>query len=179
MAYSAPAVANRFITAALSNPGFSLTPMKLQRLLYLAQLWHAHFYSTELILDHFQKWETGPVLPSLHHSLKSAGSGPILHECMRSLPDGQIAKPQTDPDDRAAEPLILRVIEAYGHLSGPELSALVLRDFFPNFAAKAIGEAISLRELQTAALFHLAKQEAAAIGDAAGPACAAMPKSSI
>lgn len=169
MPYSSKAVANHFIGLALRGGIPHLTPMKLQRLLYLAQVFHLRRSGSPLILDIFQKWETGPALPSIYHALKHLGANAIGCELMIPSPDGKILKPMVHDSDQAALRLLDQIALRYGAFSGPELSAIAIEDFFPGFRAKKDGDPISDDELQSAAEHALAKHEARAISGAMAP----------
>lgn len=58
--------------------GWSLSNLKLQKLLYLAQVEHASQNNGErLIAEPFQAWDYGPVVPRLYQKLKMFGAGPV------------------------------------------------------------------------------------------------------
>ena len=54
--YNALVVANYFIDKAKAE-GVSLTPMKLQKLIYMAHGWHLALYDKPLIDEQFQAWD--------------------------------------------------------------------------------------------------------------------------
>ena len=66
MTYRVESIANFFIDKKLKD----LTPMKIQRLLFLSQSWNMALYNDYLIDDHFVMWKYGPVIPSLYHKIK-------------------------------------------------------------------------------------------------------------
>jgi len=55
---------------------WSLTNLKLQKSLYIAQMLHIGRYGVEnsLLKDAFEAWDLGPVVPSLYHRVKIFGS---------------------------------------------------------------------------------------------------------
>jgi len=58
--------------------GWSLTNLKLQKLLYIAQMFYAgHNNGSALVDENFEAWDYGPVLPSVYHQVKMFGSDPI------------------------------------------------------------------------------------------------------
>lgn len=84
-------VANYFI--ALSNEtGNLISNLKLQKLVYYAQAWHLANYSKELILEDFQAWVHGPVIPSLYGEYKSFGWKPIIREDLNTEKFSEIKK---------------------------------------------------------------------------------------
>ena len=124
--YSAFAVANAFIR--LAPP--CMTPMKLQKLLYVAQAWYLRERGCPLIDDHFSRWQYGPVIPSIHHKFKAYEAGVITQpaqtlganrdDCDALIP----AVPESDGDTWA----LLRVIAGkYGVFSAQQLAAMLMR----------------------------------------------------
>ena len=64
----------------------SVSPMKLQKLLYYC---HADFLivtGSPLLQQEFEAWEYGPVIPSLFHEFKAHGSEPINSRAFRFDP---------------------------------------------------------------------------------------------
>jgi len=53
--------------------GWALTHLQIHKLLYLANMYHLHYYSNPMIDQKFQAWIYGPVLPELYHDLKYYG----------------------------------------------------------------------------------------------------------
>lgn len=111
---SAVDVANEIIRVAHAT-GKSISNMKLQKLLYLAQGIHLAIKNdTPLFSDPVEAWKYGPVIPSVYHKFKIYFSADI---------------PATHPftGDGAAldedqKKIIARVVELYGGLSAISLS---------------------------------------------------------
>ena len=61
------------VTHYLNQKGDSVSPKKLQKLLYYIEAWHLVHIGVPLIDEEFQAWVHGPVLPSLYHQLKEFG----------------------------------------------------------------------------------------------------------
>jgi uncharacterized phage-associated protein len=61
-------VANAFIHILKDDPSF--TPMKLQRLLFIAENTKLKLHNESLHDEFFCRWQKGPVIPSLYHRLK-------------------------------------------------------------------------------------------------------------
>ena len=70
------AIANTFILAG-AKEDIPLTPMKIQKLVYIL---YKHYYKQtkiKLFTENFEKWKYGPVLPSLYYEFKSFGAAPV------------------------------------------------------------------------------------------------------
>lgn len=95
-------VAEYFI--ALSTPGTSrsITPLKLQKLVYYAQALSHPFINRFLFEEDFEAWVHGPVSPELYYKYKKYRSNEIK---------SKVERPDIDPDDA-------KVIEAVWQLYG-------------------------------------------------------------
>lgn len=76
MPYSARAIANYFIDLAEAS-GKTLTPMKVQKLVYYAHGWHLAITGRPLINEQIEAWKFGPVIRSLYGDLAQYGDSPI------------------------------------------------------------------------------------------------------
>jgi len=113
-ALTAVDVANELIRVA-HETGKSISNMKLQKLLYLAQGIHlAMKNDAPLFEDSIEAWKYGPVVPSVYHKFKIYFSGEI-----------PVAHPFSSESDLLSEEqkkLVRRVVELYGGLSAIALS---------------------------------------------------------
>lgn len=66
-------VANYFLKIVDREAGSSITHLKLQKLVYYAQAWHAVFTGKKLFNSRIEAWVHGPVCPELYNVY--AGSG--------------------------------------------------------------------------------------------------------
>lgn len=133
--YSAKAVANFFLRKAW-NEGKTLTPMKLQKLVYLAHGWALGAFDAPLISESVQAWQYGPVIESLYHEFKHFGSGDIDKEASDVDLDHETFDivyevPVIDEDDSEAQDLINRVWNTYERYSGGQLSTITHRPGTP------------------------------------------------
>ena len=71
------AVANYFLELAEKHAGTSLSPMKLQKLVYYAHGWWLALTGEPLIDEQVMAWKFGPVIPSLYREFRSFGNAPI------------------------------------------------------------------------------------------------------
>lgn len=132
--YSAMDVAN-YIVWYVNNflQGQNLTPLKLQKLLYYVQancLIHTH--GRPLFLESIQKWQYGPVVPSVYFEFKDSGishiSEPKSIFTFKNNPEGGFSFDFTNFDpsvihhDIAVRSLITNVVD---HLIGRDPFQLV------------------------------------------------------
>ena len=57
--------------------GWNLSHLKLQKILYILQMFHLGEYGKPLFYANFEAWKFGPVEPNLYEKLKSTGSSSI------------------------------------------------------------------------------------------------------
>lgn len=115
MPYSAIKIANEFLRlAGTETPARALTPLQLIKLVYIAHGWSLVHLQSPLLNEPPQAWQYGPVIPSLYHAIKQFGSNPV-----RFPIEGDTDPQQLSPE---ARDLIRAVYQAYGRLSGIQLS---------------------------------------------------------
>ncbi len=112
--FSAKAVANQFLEMA-EKAEDSLTNMQLQKLVYIASGFHLGFTGKPLIHDKVHAWQFGPVIPCLYDALRKFGNGPVTE---------RLETGDSIPRDSFAFDVISQVLQGYGKMSGPKLSAL-------------------------------------------------------
>lgn len=118
--YSANAVANYFLELANSK-GESLSPMKLQKLIYFAHGWHLALYNEPLIKERVQAWKLGPVIPSVYHEFKRFGYSPITCTVRDDADDG-LDWHFIPRDDKRTIALLNRIWDVYGKFTAIQLS---------------------------------------------------------
>jgi uncharacterized phage-associated protein len=57
--------------------GWTLTNLQLQKIMYLAQMFHLGSKGSRLINGDFEAWAYGPVLPVVYSQAKIFGGGPV------------------------------------------------------------------------------------------------------
>jgi len=77
--YSALTIANFFVRKGLLEK-ITVSPMKLQKLIYFAHGWHLAFFDKPLIKEDIQAWAYGPVIPAIYHIYKNYGNTTIKEE---------------------------------------------------------------------------------------------------
>lgn len=91
----------------------SITNMKLQKLVYLAESGFGSLYGEDLVVDPFQAWDHGPAVKPLYGLYKSFGREPITSVA---------GCPQSAPDD--VSEVLETVWDHFGHLSAADLRRL-------------------------------------------------------
>lgn len=122
MAYDAKAVANFFLNLARTQ-GDSISPMKLQKLVYYAHGWYAGYTGKPLIDEAVEAWQYGPVIPSLYHEFKRFGSGAISHNATVFGGDLEELEVQV-PADPGIQSFLSSVWKSYGKYTGTKLSEM-------------------------------------------------------
>ena len=123
MTYSPKAIANFFLELAASK-GESITPMKLQKLVYYAHGWYLGYTRQPLIDEAIEAWQYGPVIPSLYHEFKQFGSCGIKSKATEF--DGarfdfvEVQPPQEESTNK----FLSNVWNSYGKYTGAKLSEM-------------------------------------------------------
>jgi uncharacterized phage-associated protein len=74
--YDARAIANWVLKCAVAK-NMSLTNLQLQKILFFAHGSYVVRFKAPLVMNRFEAWEHGPVIPELYHALKQHGDRPI------------------------------------------------------------------------------------------------------
>lgn len=130
--YSAKEIANYFLELSAQK---DISPLKIQKLVYIAHGWHLALYEEPLVRDELaEAWEYGPVFPSIYHEFKRFGAGPILEPALDwiySLGEWRSQVPYIKPDDERTIAFLNRIWELYGRFSAGELSAMTHEEGSP------------------------------------------------
>ena len=105
-------VAAWFINRVDRDSGDSMTPLKLQKLLYYAQAWHLLAFDKPLFDEDMQAWAHGPVVPSVYHEFKEYGFNSILEY------------KGAEEIDEESEAILSQVADIYGEFSAKRLEAM-------------------------------------------------------
>jgi uncharacterized phage-associated protein len=137
------AIANAFLERA-RNEGRALTPLQVQKLVFLAHGWSLSLCGKGLIDEPIQKWTYGPVIRSLYDDFKSFGSDPIL-QMATVYENGEFSTPvERSPEaaslfnfvwDRYKE-LTAGQLSRLTHLPGSPWSQVGKNEFIPNWLVK-------------------------------------------
>lgn len=149
MAYSVNAIVNTLLELAKKRNVNDMTPMKLQKLLYYAQAWYLKLNNgTPLIDEYFSRWEHGPVIPSLYHSLKSYGYLSVTNHIgylARTEERVQYITPSVDDDDETIP--FLEEIKVFGKYNAQQLSNMTHQEGTAWSKGKADGSVITFSEM--------------------------------
>lgn len=134
--HSPIAVANRFLEMA-EDKGISLTPMHLQKLVYIAHGWSLAVFGNPLTNKPIEAWDWGPVYRELYQASKMYGSGAVtapLKEQVMSFVDrviqiGNIVA--IERFDAQELDLLNAIFENYADLRAFQLSALTHKEGTP------------------------------------------------
>lgn len=118
--HSAGQVANYILDLA-DRDGVAVTPMKLQKLVYVAYGWALALYDLQLFTEQIQAWRHGPVIPSLFHEFKVYTNNPITGRSFELNHDGSTWVSSIPRSDRDARRAISGTWRAYHHLSAASL----------------------------------------------------------
>ena len=125
MSYSALTIADYFLECA-SKEERVLTPMQLNKLVYLAHGWYLGYTGKPLIKEAVKAWKYGPIVVSVYQKTKKFGTGGVPGLLS---PSGFFSSPETLSDEDI--PLLSNVWKNYARFSGVELSTLTHTDDSP------------------------------------------------
>ena len=100
-----------------------VSPLKLQKLLYYAQVWHIVKNRNSLFTDDIEAWMYGPVVPSIWHRFRFVRKNDTINVGQADHFYPQQTALKGDIIDHLNE-----VWNSYGHLSGIELVDLTHRE---------------------------------------------------
>lgn len=115
-------VSARFIELGLDQDK-PVTPMKLQKLIYLAHGLHLAMHDTPLINEDIEAWSYGPVIRTVYDNYKSWGNRPITEIPEIELRIGNsVFQSHLELLTQEEEETINLAWDIGGDLSGPQLS---------------------------------------------------------
>lgn len=123
MIYSPKAVANFFLEFAASK-GESISPMKLQKLVYYAHGWYLGYTKQPLINEAIEAWQYGPVIPSLYHEFKQFGSVGIKSKATEFDSSSFDFVEVQPPQEESIKKFLSNVWNSYGKYTGTKLSEM-------------------------------------------------------
>ncbi len=138
--YSSEAVANFFIKKSADDNIQDLTPMKLQKLVYIGLGWVLALGNLDIIGgEQVQAWKHGPVIPSLYHELKNNGHLPVTELIVSAFSalddDGEPLGPPVPDEipesDTATRGVLEAVWDVYKTRTGAQLRDITHRHDTP------------------------------------------------
>lgn len=120
-------IANEFLKRA-EKEGVHLTPMQLQKLVYLAHGWSLAVLKERLVTDSAEAWSYGPVFRDLYRALRQYGPESVTRLIRQkdfiSLPsddeDVTVSANLSEPESTVID----EVFKVYGRMPAYKLSAL-------------------------------------------------------
>jgi uncharacterized phage-associated protein len=142
--YPIEAVANSLLSEC-EDRGIQVTPMKLQKLLYLAHGYYLAVAGEPLTDEDFEAWQYGPVSPTIYHDLKDQGANfvppgrRISYTYWNDKGGIDHSTPEVPKIDSKAWRIIDFVLDTYGAKSAVYLSDLTHKVGSPWERTKASG----------------------------------------
>lgn len=123
MSYSAASVANAFLFREFRDK-VPISPMKIQKLLYIAHGYNLYLYHEPLIDETFEAWKFGPVLSSIYHACKQFSIEGISAYVTELDLDLELEIPVSPPpeSDKNTKKIIDFVWDHYGTYAAMRLS---------------------------------------------------------
>lgn len=135
-------VANCFLEWDFRDNCPTITPLKLQKLVYCLHGWHLAITGLPAIDRHFEAWPYGPVEEDLYHIFKNYGNQPISDYAKSWEGDTETAYMVLLDDNRKFGDILDFTILRYMPLSALELSTLTHQPGTPWAITKEKGEAV-------------------------------------
>ena len=114
-------VANSILERSIKD-GVPVTPMKLQKLLYLTSVLYQNRTGQGLLGEQFQAWKWGPVCRSIYDEFRSYGAAPIRSYAVDSRGNSLVV---AVGDDNSSSAPVVKAIEdtwnAFKHYSPADL----------------------------------------------------------
>jgi len=123
VSYPVKTVANTFLQRDFEDGVATITPMKLQKLVYCMNGWHLAVTGNPAIEGEFEAWQYGPVQDQLYHAFKQYRNRPILSYATvwKDSEDKAFVVP---PNDSEFQKIFDAAYRKYMPLSALQLSAL-------------------------------------------------------
>ena len=120
--YEVATIADELLKIGKSR-GETMSPMKLNKMVYVAHGWFLGMYDRKLIRNRIEAWKFGPVIPDLYRATKSYGK--------TEIPLERIGNPDDTHVELEVRTFLESVYDTYGHLTAIDMSALTHRSCTP------------------------------------------------
>jgi uncharacterized phage-associated protein len=114
--YSSKQIADWILSKLDTQAGDTISPLKLQKLLYYCQAWHLTIFGRALFDEKIEAWAHGPVIPSQYTRFAF-----MFRNDQIKINKINIDKPDLEPETEA---LLNEVISVYGEHSASYLESL-------------------------------------------------------
>lgn len=131
-------VANTFLQADFRSGVATISPMKMQKLMYFAHGWNLAIHGEPLIDENFEAWPYGPVEEDLYHIFKQYRNGPIT-DYAKSWAGTEEKAFVVSESNHGFYDIFNRVVQKYGNFSALQLSALTHQSGTPWSVTRANG----------------------------------------
>lgn len=131
-------LANSFLQADFRKGVATISPMKMQKLIYFAHGWNLAIRGEPLIDGHFEAWPYGPVEEDLYHILKPYRNSPITDYVKSWAGDEEKAFVVAETNAGFYD-ILNRVMQKYGNFTALQLSSLTHQPGTPWSITKANG----------------------------------------
>lgn len=135
--YSAKAIANYFLDLG-DDENIDITPMQIQKLVYIAHGYHLAKADFPLISDRIEAWRYGPVIPVLYEEFSHLGSEAIYERAYEEV-IATIRNPISIDANTETESILNAVWGKYKMCDALELSTLTHRRNSPWHLTKKRG----------------------------------------
>ena len=133
--FTATQIANWILSRINTNSGDTISPLKLQKLLYYCQAWHYTIFNEPIFDEDIQAWAHGPVVPSQYRRFANIARYTNIDISVIDLDQPSLS--------RDSEDLLEEVMDIYGEhtayyleqLTHKERPWLETRGDLPEYAA--------------------------------------------
>ena len=116
------------IAVKVIESGSPLSVLKLQKLLYYVEAWHVTFFNKMLFKENFEAWVHGPVCRPVFTRFRRDNKFMFSQISLDDLNLGDGVSYGSKKEQERLTTHISNVLQAYGHLSGPQLEGLSHRE---------------------------------------------------
>ena len=99
--------------------GWRLSNLELQKILYIAHMFHLGIHDTPLVDGDFQAWDLGPVHPVLYREVKRFGADPVT----------DIRHPTGYVEDGTEKNLLDQAVDVLSKKTGAQLVSITHWDY--------------------------------------------------
>lgn len=124
MALSPTVMCNNILQRAFKE-GISVTPMKLQKILYFISCEYVKETDISMLSEEFCVWQYGPVLPSVYYEFQSFGGNRITKYAKDAEGNSFAYNENESP---ALKRSVDRIWDAFKHMDGIQLSRITHED---------------------------------------------------